>query len=176
MHRAELPGAHDAARICLPCLAMAGIRARPANVDGASFPHTDVGDLDAGLPSLTTEGLRPCLAKRGIATLGALFSQPSWLDTRVTSRRRTRQMIRSVMRLKRTLPQHSCIRNARSGLITSCSSFVASLDGRDDTETTNRCGLPTQLRAVVWTLFHHGPSDAVAARKPYVGIRHCHDS
>ena len=41
--------------------------------------------------SLTTESLRPCLAERGIATLG------DFLDTRATSRRRTRQMIRSVM-------------------------------------------------------------------------------
>ena len=46
-------------------------RVRPANVHGASFPQMDVGYLDAGPPSLTTERLRPCLAKRGIATLGA---------------------------------------------------------------------------------------------------------
>jgi hypothetical protein len=45
-------------------------RVRPANVHGASFPQMDVGYLDAGLPSLTTERLRPCLVKRGIATLG----------------------------------------------------------------------------------------------------------
>ena len=37
--------------------------ARPANAHGASFPRTDVGALDAGLPSLTTEGLKPCLTE-----------------------------------------------------------------------------------------------------------------
>jgi hypothetical protein len=99
-------------------------RARLANAHGASFPQTDVGYLDAGLPSLTTKCLRPCLAERGIATLGAC-SRPSCLDTRATSRWRTRQMIRSVMSVNLTLPQLSCMRNTRSGVVTSCSSIVS---------------------------------------------------
>ena len=69
--------------------------------------------------SLTTECLRPCLTRNE-----ALQHSAPVLDTRATSRRRTRLIIRSVMSVNSTLPRLVSIRNVRSGVVTSCSSVV----------------------------------------------------
>jgi len=117
-------GAHDAARICLPCLTMTGMPGSAGECSRCLVPADGRRQPRRGTRvSLTTECLRPCLAERGIATL-SVCSRQSWLDTRATSRRRTRQIIRSVMSVNSTLPRLACMRNARSGVVTSCSSVA----------------------------------------------------
>jgi hypothetical protein len=69
-----------------------GCWAWPANAHRASFPQTDVGDLDAGLAC----PLQP-RASDPASRNEALQHSANFLDARATSRRRTRQIIRSVM-------------------------------------------------------------------------------
>jgi hypothetical protein len=91
-HATRLSGPHDAACICLPRVSIAGMPGSAGECSRCLVPADGRRRPRRGTcMSLTTESLRPCLAERGIATLGDC-SRQQCLDARATSRRRTRQI------------------------------------------------------------------------------------
>jgi hypothetical protein len=80
--QALISGAHDAACICLPYLAMTGMPGLGRRMLTVPRSRRRTGARSRRRPrrgtcmSLTTESLRPCLAKRGITTPGEFPRRP----------------------------------------------------------------------------------------------------
>jgi hypothetical protein len=147
-------GARDCARIGLSLPRNGTLPDSADRSSRASFPHTDVRDLDASVPALTTQGLRPCLIKhynlRRYYCARATSPMAYWPITRLRHERIA------------IIPQFACALNAQNGgdrpffFIAPCSNT------RAPTAVYGRMFAPTSFTLAGYP------------RHPRAACRHCH--
>jgi hypothetical protein len=111
-------GAHDAAPLCVyPCLATAGVPGSACKDSRCLVSADGRGHLHAGLPSLTTVGLRPC-GRNPHCNRTAINLRDAANSPTPALGLYTRGLVISVIPI---MPRLACSRNARSGDVTSFS-------------------------------------------------------